>query len=208
MNGDIFANLRLENGHIPRDPVSWWEAGMRDASMLLQEGIAWHGSEFLDFGCGPGRLAPHMAFCNYVGLDVNPDSISFAQSRLPGTFYLSEANNGAYNPKGVRTSVAMPFLSDSFDGLAAYSVFTHLGLFTEARHYLCECARVLRTGSKALITFFRSPPNEPSLDPSRTVYPLSDVYTLLETSGFDVLRTFGGLSGTYDDQMHFLLCLV
>ena len=116
----------------------------------------------LDVGCGIGRMArPLAGFLDergrYEGFDVNPIGIGWCQLHYDERFRftLADLYNRRYHPTGALKAheFRFPYDDDSFDVVLAASVLTHL-LEDEAEHYLAEIARVLRTGGRALITFF------------------------------------------------------
>lgn len=106
------------------------------------------GRDYLDFGCGWGRIgrfflrdfqAERMA-----GVDIDPDMVAFcASANLPGRF--GTIVNGQ----------PLPFADGQFRLVTAYSVFTHLPphLF---RAWLAELLRVLSPGG--LLVFTVEPP--------------------------------------------------
>ena len=92
---------------------------------------------WLDFGCGPGRVARHLARHAEIrelwGVDVDRASVAWAAAHLPGRFATVEPDPPAALPES------------AFDVVYAGSVFTH---FDEARQrrWLAELARLLRPG--------------------------------------------------------------
>src|SRR6266480_5683811 len=65
------------------------------------------------------------------------------------------ALNQHYNPTGryKASEYTFPFADESFDFAVLCSLFTHM-LAEDVEHYLCEVARVLKTGGRCLISFF------------------------------------------------------
>jgi SAM-dependent methyltransferase len=92
---------------------------------------------WLDFGCGCGRVARHLARFPFVaelsGVDVDGEAIRWAASHLPGRY--------AEIPSDPPTALS----GGSHDVVYAGSVFTHLD---ERRQdaWLAELHRVLRPG--------------------------------------------------------------
>jgi SAM-dependent methyltransferase len=92
--------------------------------------------DWLDFGCGPGRIARHVLDAarpgaRLTGLDVDREAIAWCRQHLLGRYELA--------PTDPPTSLA----SRSFDLIYSISVFTHL---SEARQraWLEELRRLLR----------------------------------------------------------------
>jgi SAM-dependent methyltransferase len=120
------------------------------------------GKDYLDFGCGWGRIgrfflrdfqAPDM-----VGIDIDPGMVELcAAANLPGRF------------ETVVNGQPLPFADGQFRLITAYSVFTHLPppLF---RAWLAELLRVLAPGG--LLVFTVEPPR--FLDMVEAIEPDSD----------------------------------
>lgn len=101
-------------------------------------------SRFLDFGCGWGRFLrffwKDIAEDNLYGCDVNAEIVeSCHQLGVPGTVDLID-------PRG-----ELPYPDGFFDGVMAYSVFTHLPEETHL-HWMRELARVTRAGATFCLT--------------------------------------------------------
>jgi SAM-dependent methyltransferase len=98
---------------------------------------------WLDFGCGSGRVARHVAALPFVGglrgVDVDAEAIEWARRHLPGR----------YEAIGSRPPTRLP--SSYFDAAYAISVFTHFDADAEAA-WLRELHRVLRPGGLLLAT--------------------------------------------------------
>jgi len=121
-------------------------------------------TDFLDLGCGVGRIAvaliPTLETGTYAGFDIVPPAISWCEreitSRHPRfTFSLADVRNRQYNPHGsvAASEYVFPYPGDRFDLALASSVFTHMrpdGI----RRYLAETARVLRPGGRLVSEFF------------------------------------------------------
>ena len=101
--------------------------------------------KILDFGCGCGRVIRYLSALSpnnaYHGSDIDPEAISWCQSKLSniGEFTVNE------------TMPPLPFESDYFDFIYSISVFTHL---PEEMHlkWLEELKRVTKKGSYLLLT--------------------------------------------------------
>ena len=119
----------------------------------------------LDVGCGIGRMAaPLTGYLSqegeYSGFDIVNKGIEWCQSRISSKFsnfhFLhSDVYNRHYNPKGKLRAhdFQFPYDDEYFDSVFLTSVFTHMLPF-DMENYLREVSRVLKTGSKCLITFF------------------------------------------------------
>jgi SAM-dependent methyltransferase len=98
----------------------------------------------LDFGCGSGRVLPHMAAlapsARAAGCDIDRDAIDWAGRNLPEFRW----RVSAFRPP-------LPFERDSFDLVYSISVFSHLDEPMQDR-WLQELQRVLRPGGVALLS--------------------------------------------------------
>jgi SAM-dependent methyltransferase len=98
----------------------------------------------LDFGCGSGRVLPHMAAlldgASCTGCDVDAGAITWAARHLSGC---SWSLSGAEPP--------LPFGDEQFDLIYSISVFSHLDEELQDR-WLAELRRVLAPGGIALLT--------------------------------------------------------
>jgi len=99
--------------------------------------------EWLDFGCGCGRLARWIAGAAPVGrlqgVDVDAAQIRWARRHLPGEFSV------------MRPSPPLVFPPESFDVVYAISIFTHLDE-REQFAWLEDLRRVLRPGGLLIAT--------------------------------------------------------
>ncbi len=124
--------------------------------------LARHGRRFdtaqtmLDFGCGCGRIARHVApqttaaGGELIGLDINPKLVRWCAANLPGRYQVS------------RLQPPTPLDAGSVDILYAVSVFTHLPQ-SSMETWLAEFSRLLRPGGLALVSFA----DEGRVDPAR-----------------------------------------
>jgi SAM-dependent methyltransferase len=100
----------------------------------------------LDWGCGPGRLARHMAECfaptrlDLTGVDPDPAAIAWCRAHLPGIAFHDTA-----------PLPPLPFDDDHFDAAYGFSVLTHLAEETQAR-WVDELRRVLKPGGVLVVT--------------------------------------------------------
>jgi len=119
----------------------------------------------LDVGSGIGRktflLTDYLnGEGSYEGLDIVKTSVDWCTERITRKhprfkFQLIDVCNRHYNPTGryKASENRFPFADESFDFVVLCSVFTHM-LAEDVEHYLCEVARVLKTGGRCFITFF------------------------------------------------------
>jgi SAM-dependent methyltransferase len=98
----------------------------------------------LDFGCGPGRVLPHVARlaprAACVGCDVDAAAIDWAARRLPALGWTLTS----FHPP-------LPYEDGRFDLIYAISVFSHLDRGVAAL-WLAELRRVLAPGGLALLS--------------------------------------------------------
>ena len=87
---------------------------------------------------------------------MNGEDIAFCRSHYKdprASFLHLKHSNRSYAPEQTASFQPYPFEDESFDLATALSVWTHLneadGIF-----YACEVARTLRSGGKAVLTFF------------------------------------------------------
>jgi len=119
----------------------------------------------LDVGSGIGRKTFLLTdYLNdegsYEGLDIVKTGIDWCRERITRKysrfkFQLIDVYNQHYNPTGryKASEYRFPFADDSFDFVVLGSVFTHM-VTEDMEHYLCEVARVLKTGGRCLASFF------------------------------------------------------
>ena len=89
--------------------------------------------DLIDVGCGPGRLlAPLARTHRMTGCDISQEMLEEARRRCPPQVQLVEAD-----------ARELPFESESFDGLIALDLLTHLPNLEDG---LRELARVIRPG--------------------------------------------------------------
>lgn len=98
----------------------------------------------LDFGCGSGRVLPHVAAlapdARCTGCDVDAGAITWAARHLREREW---SLSGAVPP--------LPFAAGQFDLVYSISVFSHLDRDSQD-HWLAEVRRVLKPGGIALLS--------------------------------------------------------
>lgn len=88
----------------------------------------------LDVGSGQGQIAGYIAKsgARAVGIDVDPEFLSYARNRYPASHFIQAGGE------------ALPFKNESFDGIFSYSTLQ----YTERKVVLAEWARVLKKGGR------------------------------------------------------------
>jgi SAM-dependent methyltransferase len=168
---DYFSRTVRGELHLP----PWWlrDVGGADFEAVGQEFLGLFKQlaalqpheQILEIGCGSGRMVyPLTGYLNqegnYTGMDVTADSITWCQRKITPRypnfrFLQADLYNKRYNPSGrfLAKDYTFPFEAENFDFIFLTSVFTHL-LPDDTTNYLQEVTRLLRSGGRALITFF------------------------------------------------------
>jgi SAM-dependent methyltransferase len=98
----------------------------------------------LDFGCGAGRVLPHIARlapeADCAGCDIDRAAVDWARAHRPAQRW----ELSSFEPP-------LPFADASFDLIYSISVFSHLGASLE-RRWLRELRRVLEPRGVALLS--------------------------------------------------------
>lgn len=138
--------------------------GRRFVDTLCRYGKLERSHRVLDVGCGPGRLAVHLAAFldsgSYEGFDVDARMVAWAQENIAGRhanfrFQHVDVANGFYHAGGGSSAARFrfPFPDAAFDYTLLTSVFTHM-LRGDVVNYLAEVSRTLKPGGTALMTFY------------------------------------------------------
>lgn len=133
-------------GYAPGFDVQYWASGLADFLKVLagarKLGVSL--TRFFDFGCASGRVLRHFAAQTEIeeiwGSDINQRHIRWLYEFLPQRV----------KPIFNHTLPALPIPDNYFDGVSAFSVFTHIDTFETA--WLAELRRVLRPGGMAYLT--------------------------------------------------------
>ena len=135
-------------------------------SDLIAEARLTPDARILDIGSGCGRIAT--AFTRYLspegsytGVDVWEEGVQWCTTHLAAdrpsfAFHVVPAVNNYYYAadSGQANDFDLSFLpSESFDGIFALSVFTHLRL-VDAQQYFALINRLLKRDGRAYLTFF------------------------------------------------------
>ena len=119
----------------------------------------------LDVGSGIGRktflLTDYLNHeGSYEGLDIVKTGIDWCTERITRSIpalnfssLMSATSTTIQLARYKASEYRFPFADESFDFVVLCSVFTHM-LTEDVEHYLCEVARVLKTGGRCLISFF------------------------------------------------------
>jgi SAM-dependent methyltransferase len=113
---------------------------LRAAAVDAREGDGAFASA-LDFGCGCGRVARHVAGSEWVGhltgVDVDGEATGWCRRHLPGTYFAIERDP------------PLPVADAAFELVISVSVFTHLPEEAQMA-WLAELERVLSPGGLLL----------------------------------------------------------
>ena len=104
--------------------------------------IDWKNAKVLDFGCNVGNFlnsaTPFIKPENYTGIDLIKRAIDVAkENHTDSTFVHYDRWHQAYNPSGDKSITVPNTISEKFDVIIAYSVFTHTTM-QQTRSYLDE----------------------------------------------------------------------
>ncbi|OPX36082.1 MAG: hypothetical protein B1H11_08095, partial [Desulfobacteraceae bacterium 4484_190.1] len=143
------------------DPMEWEALSLQNSAsgrgIIFQNGVnlvhdayrrlSRPGQNWLDAGCGTGRLAQLLAEegANIFGLDADEAMLRFAKEK-------SERRTSKGGPVSfIGASVdGLPFCREKLDGVAAVSL---LGCLAEPQYFFLEIYQILRPGGYALLTF-------------------------------------------------------
>ena len=132
---------KLREGYYDDNALAYWLSGFIDALKLEKWGLSQlqnksSSRKLLDLGCSTGRILRHLEHLlpNFElwGADINQASVQW------GRKYLSRKMKLLCNS----TLPLLPFASESFDAITAYSVFTHIESFEDS--WILELKRLLK----------------------------------------------------------------
>lgn len=154
-----------------RDAFGFLMSGCTDYHRLDGAGIAATGKPMhehraiLDWGCGCGRIARHLAprSSSFFGCDIDAGNVGWCAEHLPGRYHLSSLRP------------PLPYGDAAFDLIYGVSVFTHFRPVLEAL-WLVELRRIAAPGALLLMTVHgQTTIDYGRLDPRRREALLRDV---------------------------------
>lgn len=174
--------FRGEQQVIARELAPWRDPGRR---------------MFLDFGCGTGEFAACFPAGHYVGIDLSPAYLRFAQRSQSRQFVAA-------------SGTALALADQRFDAALVLGVLHHLA-DPVARAALIELHRVLRPGATLLVLEDIPPPDRWNIA-GRAMHWLDRggnirddaAYRLLFHPEFTVIRTYTMRSGICDYGVYVL----
>jgi ubiquinone/menaquinone biosynthesis C-methylase UbiE len=119
----------------------------------------------LEIGCGIGRMAMPLTTClnetgSYDGFDIARAEIKWCKNKITSrfanfNFQHIDVHNKQTNPKGKfqASSYQFPLAAKQYDFVFLTSVFTHM-FIEDIENYLKEISRLLKTGGRALASYF------------------------------------------------------
>jgi len=143
----------------------WLGSARSEADRLVRDLALTSGSQVLDIGCGPGRLAVGIVdrlgiIEAYRGLDVDRRVIDWSTRYITTDhptfqFLHLDVSNPRYNPGGrsLNGGVSFGFRDERFSIIYLYSVFSHM-VERDVRIYLKEIARLLAPEGRIFMTGF------------------------------------------------------
>lgn len=147
--------------------------GLEFLGYFIQRGVLRPSDRVLDVGCGIGCMAYTLAYYlnahgSYEGFDIHKPLIEVAAQTFGDrcrNFRFEHANiyNPMYNPEGPvqAAEYRFPYPNERFNFVFLTSVFTHMRA-PEVRQYLNEINRVLKPGSRCVMTCFLLNPESES----------------------------------------------
>ncbi len=180
----------------PGTSATFEKVGTMVVTMLNDEGMTAAGTDFLDVGCGCGRVARMLLptqIRSYTGFDRHPgmirwcrDAISTRDSRftfqhfdLRSVYFPTWDNYPGSIPAA---SLRFPYSDAHFGAILLASVFTHMPM-EEIAHYLRELKRVLKPGGKVLLSVFFSP-SQAYVETINFFYEPQEFLRRVQKSGF------------------------
>lgn len=156
------------------DQYWWFVARRRLALSLLQESLSTPKPAVLDLGCGTGVVSHElMNWAAPISLDMSPLALDFCRERQLTDLVQADGT-------------ALPFRTETLDGIIALDVFEHIGCHERA---FAESCRVLKSGGVLTLSvpafqFLWGPHDEALMHQRR--YRIGELRRLLESAGFDV----------------------
>lgn len=156
--------LRLCGSEFKDDNYYIQSAEMEAGRVISEFGVT-QSTPLLDVGCGVGRLPLGLVsrlgeVSHYRGIDVSTVAIRWCKKYIeafhPGVqFTIVNVHNSRYNPAGTKAEhdFRLPFQDEEFVVIYLYSVFSHM-IEEDARQYLREFRRILKSNGRVFITAF------------------------------------------------------
>jgi ubiquinone/menaquinone biosynthesis C-methylase UbiE len=123
---------------------SEWRSKSLSETLQLFSDTHLENKDVLDFGCGDGQLAAHIASCKHAksvtGVDISQEAIDRCRSIHPPEICFVKGNVNH-----------LPFVDNQFDTILAFDCMEHV---MEPVAIVKEWYRVLRTGGHCLIEWF------------------------------------------------------
>ncbi len=173
------------------------DVGRGMVNHLEYEGLLAGAVDFLDVGCGCGRVARYLMerpLRSYVGFDRHPGMVDWCRTEIArrdprfrfDLFDLKSAYDDWDAQRGTLDVVGFtfPYADASFDTALLASVFTHMPT-DETRHYLAELHRVLRPGGRMLLSIFFTEHEPSRLDHVNFLHDPSVFQATVDALGFD-----------------------
>ncbi|MEP7321757.1 MAG: class I SAM-dependent methyltransferase [Saprospiraceae bacterium] len=142
-------------GNFIHQGLEWKQLFIDQAGLLPEQSV-------LDIGSGIGRIAIGLTKFlkgNYEGFDAVKLGVDWCQKNISPVhsnfhFQFIDLFNDLYKSGGKSaTNFTFPYKTDQFDFACAISVFTHM-IPDELENYIKELNRVLKSGGRAVLTFF------------------------------------------------------
>ncbi len=139
----------LREGYYNNYTLAYWLSGLLDSLKIQRWGWQVPASKkisgrFLDLGCSTGRVLRHLGLLHPDlepwGADLNRASVQWARK------YLHPRNRFLHNS----ALPQLPFASESFEAISAFSVFSHIEQYEEL--WLLELRRLLKPGGILYLT--------------------------------------------------------
>jgi SAM-dependent methyltransferase len=122
--------------------------------------IDWKNAKILDYGSNQGNFLnsalTHINSEKYLGVDILEASIHLARQKYPDCNFLHyDRWHQAWNPSGNKNISITDIVTDKFDVIIAYSVFTHTTI-EQTRFELDELKKLLTPNGVILFTIWSS----------------------------------------------------
>ena len=165
----LYCNVPYDEASRPQPPshlkmriggeVNYTQTGLATLSLILTHVATFRSlagfGRVLDWGCGAGRVARHLAKCidpaDVHGCDIDPEAIRWAQENLAPSRFTA-----------IPTHPPTAYECAFFDVVYGISVMTHLDEPTQLQ-WLAELRRITRPGAILLLSVISGPMREASM---------------------------------------------